>query len=213
MKKLFEIAFASALAILALMSTIWSSETIRNIIYAAIIPSFILSFLSLISEISEICEKDSEKNYSSEKAISDKANILAKEKIKYYKAGLYTEPYIEGELPQDIRKALDEGIEYSKKSVISQNVHSFCIKCKNWCDIFMVGGYVLLIFSLIMHQYIAIWISAIDLNCLTLWSLLLLYISLELKTEICKCFFNYLYKRYRNKEKKKKTTPEMILSQ
>ena len=53
MKKGVEKAFAIALFIISIISTIFPTNHIESITYAVIVPSFILSLTSFISEISK----------------------------------------------------------------------------------------------------------------------------------------------------------------
>ena len=196
MKKGFEIAFGIALFILSVIATIWAdAEFVESIIYAVVIPSFILSLISFLSEISEKCEKDAGDLSNLEKKVSDLVEETADEKLKQYEAGNHEIPYVKGHIPADIYEAHQESLEYMKKAVVSQGVQLFCTRCKNLCDKITVGCYVLLVLSLSLSPYIARWLSFVNLNCITMWSLALLYVSLELKTEICAWIYNILRKR------------------
>lgn len=196
MKKGVEIAFAIALIILAMISTIFPTELTESIIYSVVIPSFILSLISFVTEISELCENDAEKLSDLEKKVSDSAYEVAETKRELYNKGLHEQPFTEGVIPEDVCSHEEKGLNYLKKAVISKDVQVFCIKCKRVCHKLTVLGYVVLFLSLFLSPYIASRLSVIDLNCITLWSLALLYITLELKTECCNWLFGLLYKKF-----------------
>lgn len=203
MKKGVEIAFAIALFLLAIISTIWPNGLMGNIIYAVVIPSFILSVISLVSDLAEMCEKYAETIANSEKELSDKTNELAELKLKNYKNGVHGQVYIEGMIPVDVYQCRERSLEYINKALVTKDVQIFCVHCKDVCSYITVVGYVLLFLSLSLSPYIAAWLSAIDLNCITLWSLALLYVSLELKVEMREWLFRFLHKRFAKKAEAK----------
>lgn len=199
MKKGVEIAFAIALIILSIIGTIFPTELTKDIIYAIVIPSFILSIISFISDISALCEQDAKRVSDLEKKVSDEALEVADIKLELYHQGKYKLPFVEGVVPKEIYEYKEKSLAYLKKATISKDVQVFCIKCKKMCNKLIVGGYVALFLSLFLSPYIAKLLSVVDLNCITLWSLALLYITLELKSECCNWLFNFLYNRYTKK--------------
>lgn len=199
MKKGVEIAFAIALIILAIISTVFPTELTESIIYAVVIPSFILSLISFVSEISELCENNAEKLSDLEKKVSDNAHKFAESRLKLYNEGLHEQPFVEGFVPDEIHEHEEASVNYLKKAVISKDVQVFCIKCKRVCHKLTISGYVLLFLSLFLSPCIAKCLSVVDLNCITLWSLALLYVTLELKSECCNWLFGVLYKKYSKK--------------
>ena len=54
-KKGIQVAFAITLIIISIIATIWQTELLGNIIYAVVIPSFLLSIISFVAEIAEKC--------------------------------------------------------------------------------------------------------------------------------------------------------------
>ena len=50
-KKGIQVAFAIALVFISIIATFWKSEVLENIIYAVVIPSFLLSIISFVAEI------------------------------------------------------------------------------------------------------------------------------------------------------------------
>ena len=72
-------AFAIALVILSGICTVRpEAELMSSIVYAVVIPSFILSLISFVTEISEHCEKEAENLSSLEK----KAEVITTFPIK-----------------------------------------------------------------------------------------------------------------------------------
>ena len=105
-------------------------------------------------------------------------------------------------VPIDIYNAKIDSVHFLEKSLVSKDVQIFCVKCKNVCSKITTAGYVLLILSLSLSPYIAKWLSVVDLNCITMWSLTLLYITLELKTDVCAWVFNKLLAKSEKKRSK-----------
>lgn len=203
MKKGVEIAFAIALFILAIISTIWSNNLMGNIIYSVVIPSFILSVISFVSDLAEMCEKYADTISNSEKELSVVTNELAELKWENYKNGAYGQQYIEGMVPLDVTECQERSLKYINNALVTLDVQKFCFHCKKICSYITTVGYVLLFLSLSLSPYIAVWLSSVDLNCITLWSLAFLYVSLELKDEMREWLFRFLHKRFTKKAKAK----------
>ena len=196
MKKTIQFAFAIALIILSVISTIWSTELIGNIIYAIVLPSFILSFISCVTEISEVCETNANKLTK----LANENVKLTQEKIKIemqsYNRGLHEMPYQEGFVPQKVMDQQEHCFAVSKEALAYAKVDIFFLRCSKICNIINLFGYVLLILSLTLSPYVAQWLSRVNLNCITMWSLALLYVTLELKSTICAWAFDALTKKY-----------------
>lgn len=196
MKKTVQIAFAIALVIISVISSIWQTDLIGNIIYAVVLPSFILSIISFIAEISEKCETDGEKLYNLSIRCADMSKEIAELKIKSKVETTDSKLTLEEAITPEINEKLTESNKYAAEALGYQKVRIFCLKCKRHCDRALIGGYVLLFLSLALSPYIAKWLSVINLNCITLWSLSLLYISLELKSEVCSKVFHWLSEKH-----------------
>lgn len=202
-------AFAIALVILSGICTVRpEAELMSSIVYAVVIPSFILSLISFVTEISEHCEKEAENLSSLEKKVSDSVEEYARERLKQYEEGTHEQPYDKDKVPIDIYNAKIDSVHFLEKSLVSKDVQIFCVKCKNVCSKITTAGYVLLILSLSLSPYIAKWLSAVDLNCITMWSLTLLYITLELKTDVCAWVFNKLLAKSEKKRSKNNSIEE-----
>ncbi len=204
MKKSVEKAFAIALIILSIIGTIWKTDLISSIIYSVVIPSFILSLISFVSEISEKCQTDAEKTADTTKRLSDLEEEMVNKDIQLYAKGKYETPYVEGVIPDEIFQRQKDSNEHLEESIVYTQMAIFCIKCKKTCDKLIVFGYVLLFISLCLSPYFENILSNINLNCITLWSLTLLYITLELKSELCAKTFNFIYRKYKKSRIKKK---------
>ena len=203
MKKAVQVAFAIALGILAIISTIWPKGHMESIVYAVIIPSFILSFISFVTEIAEKCESDVDKLAST----VDKCATLSKERVEMIiknnvldNNGAFDAEKV---ITKEVNDEFEKTNQYLTETLAYRMVQIFCLRCKTVCDKIMVGGYVILFLSLALSPYISQWLSAIDLNCITMWSLVLLYVTLELKSDICAKIFFSLSERYMKKAKEK----------
>lgn len=195
-KKGIQVAFAITLVIISIIATIWQTELLGNIIYAVVIPSFILSIISFVSEIAEKCEHNAKEGADLASKTADLSERLTNALMKNYEAGISDLPYIEGRVPKEVTDQQLKTIEHYKEATAYKNVQIFFVKCQNVCHTISVIGYVLLFLSLILSPYAVKLLSVIDLNCITLWSLTLLYFTLELKSEICAKLFDVLHKRY-----------------
>ena len=167
----------------------------ESIVYAVVIPSFILTIISFVAEISEICERTAGKRAESAQKTADLAAEVADLSMENYRAGIYEVPYSEGDVPQKILETQKQCAEFYCVAAASVEVRTFFVKAKSICDKIVVGGYVLLLLSLALSPCVVQWLSIIKLNCITLWSLALLYLTLELKKELCDDVFEFLYKR------------------
>ena len=202
MKKGVQIAFALALGILSVISTIWPEGHMESIVYAVVLPSFILSIISFVSEIAEKCEADSEKLYGLSNKCADLSKAKVETDLRTNAQGMGAEIDVEKLITPEINSELEKTNQYLSDAVGYQKTQYFFLKCKQVCDKIMVGGYVVLFLSLALSPYITQWLSGIDLNCITMWSLTLLYITLELKSDICATIFLWLSKLYIKKTKK-----------
>ena len=202
-KKTVEKAFAITLVILSIVGTLCDTEHIGSIIYAVIVPSFILSVISFISEISDKCQENAEKTADVTERLSKTEQDLANEHLKLYNQGNYEEPYVEGRVPEKIYKLLTDSLEHRNETIIYKDVQMFCLKFRKICNILIICGYVLLFTSLCFSHYLRKWLSIVNLNCLTLWSLTLLYFTLEFKSECCAKTYDCLYKFYKKSRKRK----------
>lgn len=196
MKKSVQFAFAVALTTLAVISMFCSSGHMATIIYSVIIPSFILSIVSFIDEIIEKCDSEGEKLQQTTYQSAELSKELVDEKVKNNIAcnnGIFDEKKV---ITPDVKQHMDNATRFLTEAVGYQNTRIFFLRCKAVCDKLMIGAYSILFLSLALSPYIAQWLSAIDLNCLTLWSLVLLYVTLEFKSTICSKVFLHLSHKY-----------------
>ena len=196
MKKGVQIAFAIALVILAIICTAYpEADLMASIVYAVVVPSFILSVISFVAEISDICEAKAGNRAKTARETAELAEEVVQLGMENYRAGIHEVPYVEGRVPTKLIETQEKCAEFYGMASASMDVRTFFVRLKRKCDIIAIGGYVILFLSLSLSPYIARWLSAVNLNCITLWSLALLYITLELKTEICERIFEWLYNR------------------
>lgn len=194
MKKGVEIAFAVTLVILAIIATVFPSEITESITCAVICPSFILTVISFVSDIMKSCESSAEKLGADASELADITNQVAIAKEQNYSAGVGAIPYTEGVIPKEIYDKKKESFDYLKTSVEYAKSQIFFIQCRRVCNVVIVAGYILLFLSLCLSPIIATWLLKINLGSITLWSLAVLYVTLELKEEICKAVFRFLHK-------------------
>jgi len=194
LKKCVEKAFALALIIVSLVGTFLQTELISSIIYVIIIPSFILSIVSFFSEISVECQENAEKTSKLAHELSDLEQESVHTDLKLYEKGEYEVPYNEETVPNKIYEQQLKSNEHLAESIIYIMMATFFVKIKKVLDKAIFVGYLMLFLSLIFCPYFYKWLSNINLNCLTLWSLALLYITLELKSEFISKIYDYVYK-------------------
>ena len=199
--KTTQIAFVLVLLGLSLASTFMKGELIANVTFSVVAPSFILSLISFFDEIIERCEYASNELSKSCFELSNKHLELAKQQALNTDG---TDP----NFSTAFHTILD----------ISQSVHSsglgysaattFFEKFRNILWGFNVLGYVSLFASLILSPYFIDWFSHINLNCLTLWSLTILYFSQEFKSWFAKILVLWITRRIIKKQKSVSTEVE-----
>lgn len=197
MKKGVQVAFAIALFILSILASVFNSDVIANIIYAVVIPSFILTIVSFLTEISEKCEDTANNLSEQELSLSNQTNELIEMK-KIYCNMKTANPKVVERYKENIEELANSSRELLNTSIANKKVEEFCAKCKKVCNIIIIIGYIILFLSLSLSPYISIWLSAINLNCITLWSLTILFITMEFKTDICKWVYNSLFDLHMN---------------
>lgn len=199
MRKTVQIAFGIALVILSIIASVWKTELINGIVYAVIIPSFVLSIISLVDDLSEKCKEEAQKfGALSMDALLQVKQELSNEHKSYMNSGCKTEL---GDALHEIQvqHLLQKEQNHSETQYVANEILSFCSVCQNVCEKICVVGYVLLFLSLSFSPYITKWLSAVDLNCISLWSLTFLYFSLEVKATVCDLIYKTLNKVYRRK--------------
>lgn len=192
--KTTQIAFAIVLLILSVVSTIMDDEIITNIIFSVVVPSFILSLISFIDEIMELCEQAANDLSKNCFELSSKHLEIAKKQAVENNG---TDPNFLNtfhailDLSQSIHAS---GDSYSAAKAIFEKYRNILWKSS-------VVGYVLLFLSLIFSPYITERLPKINLDCLTLWSLAMFYISLEFKPWLAKKIVIGVAQRIKKKQK------------
>lgn len=202
-KKEIQVAFAIALVLISIIATFWKSELLGNIIYAVVIPSFLLSIISFVAEIAERCESNAKEGSALAEENAGLADNLAEELVKNCEKGSAFCSYAAEQTLKEIEEQYKKSIEHYKVACAYKDVRIFFLRCQAACQTISIFGYVFLFLSLILSPYVVKMLSVLDLNCITLWSLTLLYFTLELKSEICARIFNTLYKKYLKKINRK----------
>ena len=197
-KKKIQIAFAVVLVILSIASTFIEDQIMYNIILAVIVPSFVLTIISFIDEIIERCEINS-------KALSESCFKFSEEQLEKAKQ----QALEADEANSDFLKGFHATLDICKSMHLSgagySDAKEFFEKCRSALSNLSIIGYVLLFLSLIFSPYIVDWLSGINLNCLTLWSLTILYCNIELKPELAGKLLSVIARHFlkRAKEKEK----------
>lgn len=195
MQKGVQIAFAITLVVLSIVSMIWRSNMMEDIVYAVVIPSFILTVISFASDISSECEKNAQELAESSEKLFELSQKMVNLKMEKYKYGCFEGvPFVEDLVPKEIVDDQVEGLKHVKEANAYRLTQIIFAKSKRFCDRFSIVGYVALFLSLCLSPVIMSWLSAINLNCITLWSLSVLYITIELKADICNWLFIRLHK-------------------
>lgn len=201
-KKGIQVAFAITLIIISIIATIWQTELLGNIIYAVVVPSFLLSIISFVAEIADKCISSAAEVGDLAYESGNLSNQLTEIKMQDYDKGMSEMPYVEGVVPKDIKDQQEKTIEYYQDASAYKDVQIFFLKCQRICRNISIVGYVLLFLSLILSPYAVKLLAVVDLNCITLWSLTILYSTVELKNDICSKLVIGLQKRYLKKNKK-----------
>ncbi|MBQ7118927.1 MAG: hypothetical protein IJO09_01820, partial [Oscillospiraceae bacterium] len=165
-----------------------------SIVYAVVIPSFLLTVISFISDISKECEKIAGKRFAGDQKISELAKENADIRLRFHKEANKGICEVETKVPEDVLAAIATSEKWRNSAVEHASTQSFFLKCIIVCNVLVVVGYVLLFLSLFFSPIIFKWISVINLNCITLWSLTVLYLTIQLKREICNRVFSLLHK-------------------
>ncbi len=192
MKKKLEIAFAITLVLISVLSMFDKIEIVKNIIYVIIIPSFLLSIISFISDIQNSCRQSAKSLTETYSKIGDIKSETVDLHIKEYETGTYKLPYSENLVPKDIYDILVESLSAKETAIQYQNIQLFCFKLEKVLKNLTIFIYVILFLSLIFAPYIFTILSNLNLNSIALWSLTLLFIALELKNEFAEKTFSLL---------------------
>ena len=175
------------------------SEVFGNIIAAIIIPSFLLTLISFVDTVIAKCKLNAE---AIAKVFQENGELHAKKSEEMIADKAYqTEEEI-----KKIKLELDV-TNHSYESALSYSeLKDFFERCQKVLSKVNLATYTLLFLSMVLSPYIVKFLSGIELNCLTLWSLTVLYVDTELKPELCAKCFAFLAQRHlkkRDKENKK----------
>lgn len=200
MKKGVQISFAITLLIISIAATIIQNDLFESIIYAVIVPSFLLSIISFFSEVSQICKKNAQHFAEVHMEHSDLQYELLRLKKEQYEKELHTQDIQELNTLQELDKELKSCEKGMQESMVYVSIREFLCRCEKLLNIANIISYTSLFLSLVLSPYIAKCLSTINLNCITLWSLTLLYFGMELKPQICGKVFDYLIKIYKRRK-------------
>ena len=165
MKKKVELSFLITLIILSILGILWKAEFIEHIVSSIILPSFFLSFISFILDIVYKYPENTKR--------------IAESAIENY----------------NLKKEIigEESVESMNMASIYKRMQFYYGRIQKTANMLMVFGYVFLVVSLVFHTYIGKYLSDVNLNFISLWALLLLYIVLEFKGKCRVKLFRILY--------------------
>lgn len=195
MKKGVQIAFAITLVILSIMATCINAELLSNIVLGIVIPSFLLTIISFIEAIISKCKTNAVDIAKTYGECADLHFKLTKELLNKPQSEENIQK-IEEEQKEGTQK-LHECLDYIAMAEAMKKFLSF-LKYAN------LIAYVLLFLSMILSPYIVRILAKINLNCITLWSLTIFYVDIELKSEMTAKIFSLFCKHYSKKTSKQR---------
>lgn len=195
-EKLFINAFVLSVFILCLISTIGNNNEINQLVYALIIPVFLITIIEFIIEIKEKCEKYADKVSKEMNKMSQLEYELAEEKVKNLKI---IGNFDENNLPESIQKNYEDSIKHTNIATNYIKVSTDFVKLHKFLKIIYTIILVLFFLSIIFFSKISSVLEKINLNSISLWSLLLLLISIYNKDDVAIKIVEKLYKCYEKK--------------
>lgn len=193
-KKTIETSFAITLIFISILATFIQSSIFQSIIYAVIIPSFLLSIISFISELEEKCEQNA-KNFKNTLAqLGNTEAEWSELHLKQYESGNAHVLYISTLVPKNIYEMLENSLIHMKEAFQYANIQAFCAKLGKVLQVLKMMAYTVLFISLILSPYISKVLSYVNVNCITLWSFSLFFLALELKSPCVTYSFSALVK-------------------
>ena len=195
-EKLFINAFVLSVFILCLISTIENNNEINGLVYALIIPVFLITIIEFIIEIKEKCEKYADKTSEEINKISQLEYELAEEKVKALRI---EGGFDEDNLPKSIQKNYQDSIKHTNIATNYTKVATKFAKLYKILKIIYTIILVLFFLSIVFFSRISNILEKINLNSISLWSLLLLLISIYNKDDVAIKIVDKLYKHYEKK--------------
>lgn len=195
MKKSVQIAFAITLVILSILATCINAELLSNIVLGIVIPSFLLTIISFIEAIISKCKTNAVDFAKTYRECADLHFKLTKELLEKPQSKENAQKIEEEQ--NEAEQKLHECFDYIAMAEAMNKLLSF-LKYAN------LIAYILLFLSMILSPYIVRILAKINLNCITLWSLTILYVDIELKTEMTAKMFTLFFKHYSKKSSKQK---------
>lgn len=160
-EKLFINAFVLSVFILCIISTIENNSEINQLVYALIIPVFLITIIEFILEIKEKCEKYADKMSKELNKISQLECELAEEKVKNLKI---TGDFEENNLPKSIQNNYEDSIKHSNMAANYINVAADFVKLHKFLKIIYTIILVLFFLSIIFFSKISSVLEKINLN-------------------------------------------------
>lgn len=192
-EKLFINAFVLSVFILCIIGTIENNSEINQLVYALIIPVFLITIIEFILEIKEKCEKYADKMSKELNKISQLEYELAEEKVKNLKI---IGDFDENNLPEPIQNNYEDSIKHTNMATNYIKVATDFVKLHKFLKIIYTIILVLFFLSIIFFSKISSILENINLNSISLWSLLLFLISIYNKDDVTIKIVEKLYKRY-----------------
>lgn len=200
-EKLFINAFVIVILIVCILSTFIKSEEFEKLVYALIVPVFLITILEFIIEIKE----------KSQKLAIEKSNVYDKlSKLEYKTADLSVEnlklkgKFDEDNLPQNIQDDYENSIKDTKVATRYIKTSTAIVKLHKPLRVAYLITLILFFISIMFFNKVSNILKNIELNSIALWSLLLLLISIYYKdyfaAKVVEKLYNYYDKKENNKE-------------
>lgn len=191
-KKTIQVAFALTLLLLSIISIFNYSEVFDNIVRAVVIPSFFLSLISFINGIIAQCRTNAA---AIAKVYAENGELHAKRGEELRSLTEHTE-----ESMYELTMEVNASVERLKSALSYSQMDKSCEKVISVLTFCNIAAYTLLFLSMVLSPYIVSLLSDINLNCLTLWSLTILYFDTELKQDLCAKCFSLIARHYLKQE-------------
>lgn len=195
-ERIFINAFIITILLIAILATFCSDDVLENIVYALILPVFFISLIEFIIEIRDLSENQAQKYQEDYKKLADIQKELAELKEENFRLLGKTDNDGTGE---------KEYNEATANIIITTDyikVQSALKKLEKVLGYFYIVILIFFFISIIFSNMVVKYLRILNLNCVTLWSLLLVLISTYYKKEFSIKVISKVKKHYENKRNK-----------
>ncbi len=191
-------AFILTIFFLSLASTIFQNEIFENIVYALVFPTFFMSLIEFIIDIRNIADEEARNLQKGYEELAGLQQENAELKIENNR--------LLGKSDKDsiieVEEVYNKATENIKIATDYMKVIATLIKLEKILSKIYVIVLVLFFSSIIFSSIIVNYLKAINLNCITLWSLLLALLNTYYKKEYSAKLVTRLKEYYENKRLK-----------